>query len=92
MSCIYIDRVLNKSVTTGASRLLMLVIAARADDNGVAQISHRQLSADTKMSVRSIRRLLFTENSPIPAGELELYPGGNDRGRKRRITQYRITL
>jgi len=88
----YVNRVLERSVTTGASRLLMLVIAFRADDAGIAQISHRQLAKDTKMSVRSLRRLLLREDSPIPDNELALTPGGNDPGQRRRVTRYQITL
>jgi len=55
----------------------MLVVAARADDSGAAEISHGELSKLTRMDVRSLRRLLFREDSPIPASELELTPGGN---------------
>jgi len=88
----YVNRVLEHSVTTGAARLLMLVIAARADENGICQLSHRELSRLTKMDVRSLRRLLFAEDSPIPADELEVFPGGNFPGQHRQTTKYKITL
>jgi hypothetical protein len=92
VSSVHVNYVLERSVTTGAGRLLMLAIAARADDDGVAHLSYVKLAADTRMSVRSIRRLLLRENSPIPDDELMLCLGGAERGQKRRMTQYRITL
>ena len=90
MSRAYVNHVLTHSKTTGAARLFLLVIAFKADNEGVAHLSYQRLAADTGMSIRSIRRLLFNENSPIPDDELELCPGGSNKGGKRRMTQYRI--
>ena len=99
MSFEHINYVRDHSETTGAARLLLLAIATRTDKEGVAYPGYECLARETAMSIRSIRRLLEREPADlkhgapaIPADELEIIPGGSEKGGKRRPTQYRILI
>ena len=99
MSFEHINYVRDHSETTGAARLLLLAIATRTDKEGVAYPGYECLARETAMSIRSIRRLLerdpadLKHGAPaIPADELEIIPGGSEKGGKRRPTQYRILI
>jgi len=99
MSFEHINYVRDHSKTTGAARLLLLAIATRTDTDGVAYPGYECLARDTAMSIRSIRRLLERDPAElkggapaIPADELEIIPGGSQKGGKRRPTQYRILI
>ena len=99
MSFEHINYVRDHSKTTGAARLLLLAIATRTDKEGVAYPGYECLARDTAMSIRSIRRLLERDPAElkggapaIPADELEIIPGGSQKGGKRRPTQYRILI
>jgi helix-turn-helix protein len=99
VSYVHVNYVREHSKTTGMARLLLLVIATRANNDGIAYPGYGCLARDTAMSIRSIRRLLERdpnhlegEAPAIPADELEITPGGSEKGKKRRPTQYRILL
>jgi hypothetical protein len=89
VSYVHVNHVLSHSKTTGMARLLLLIIADRTNkQTGCAFPSYECLARDMNTDMRSFRRAL----KEIPAGELEITPGGSEKGQKRRPTQYRIVI
>jgi hypothetical protein len=89
VSYVHVNYVLGRSKTTGMARLLLLIIADRTNkQTGYAFPSYECLARDMNTDMRSFRRAL----KEIPADELEVTPGGSEKGQKRRPTQYRILI
>ena len=68
MSFKHIAHVRDHSKTKGPTRLLLLTIATRTDDDGFAYPSLSCLAKDTGMTIRSVRRAL----AQIPADEIAI--------------------
>lgn len=88
MSYEHINHVRDHSKARGTARHLLVDIPTRTDKQGYAWPSYECLARDMRTDVRSVRRAL----KAIPSDELEIIPGGSEKGQKRRSTQYRILL
>jgi hypothetical protein len=89
VSYIHVNYVRDHSKTRGAARLLLVMIASRTREDGIAYASYAHLNKDTGMPVRSIRKAL----AKIPSDELQtISKGGPQKDGTRAATMYRIII
>lgn len=84
MSFEHINHVRDHSKATGPARLVLIMLATRANDEGYAWPSYGRLAQDTRMSIRSVRRAL----KEIPAAELVIA----QQGKSHRAALYRVII